>query len=188
MTEINFDGGTFVGTAEGDHGVFTHSDGAVYAGQIAGDHACVGVATYTDGITVFVECDADGMTHGRELHCSAGGDTEYRRFEHGSWKESAVLRADGTCEYDGKDCRADYAPFVALQAMVVPIKARPALVHPTAASLYAAFFRPHRLLIGPIGHCFCTRRSWRRPTPTRCALAAFAIGLHGPCGTATCQK
>ena len=67
-------------------------------------------------------------------------------WEHGREKERAVLRlslrADGTCEYNGKACRADYAPFVALQALVVPIKARPRTSAPTAASLCAAFFSP----------------------------------------------
>jgi hypothetical protein len=141
MTKINAFGGTYVGTAEGDHGVFT-SKGTVYAGQIAGDFARVGVVTGTNGDTVFVECDADGKEHGRWLGCTAGGDTVYRRCEHGSEKEWAVLRADGTRTYNGEACRADYAPFVALKAMVVPIKARPAPVPPTAASLYAAFFSP----------------------------------------------
>jgi hypothetical protein len=188
MTEIEFGWSTFRGTAEGDHGVFTDSFGAVYAGQIAGDHACVGVATLTDGDTWFVECDADGKVHGRWLGCFAGGDTHYRQCEHGSGKERAVLYADGTCEYDGKDCRADYLPFVALQAMVVPIKARLRTNAPTAASLYAAFFPSHRPQIGPIGHCFGTRRSWRRPMPTRCALAASAISLRGPRGTATAKQ
>jgi hypothetical protein len=125
MTEIKFNGYTFVGTAEGDHGVFTSSYGRVFAGQIAGDYPCVGVETDTSGHTYFVECDADGKEHGRELRCWADGDTVYRRYEHGSEKESAILRADGTCTYDRKDCRADYAPFAALRAMVVPIKARP---------------------------------------------------------------
>ncbi len=143
MTEINAFGWTYVGTAEGDHGVFTGSFGSVFAGQIAGDSACIGVLTHTNGDTYFVECDADGKVHGRELGCTAGGNTWYRRYEHGSWKERALLCADGTCVYNNKDCRADYAPFVALQAMVVPIKARPPLAPPTAASLCAAFFRPH---------------------------------------------
>jgi hypothetical protein len=80
-----------------------------------------------------LDCDADG-----------DGDTGYNRFEHGSRKEYAFLWADGTCEYDYKACSADYAPFAALQAMVVPIKARPSLVPSTAAFLCAAFFRPHR--------------------------------------------
>jgi hypothetical protein len=143
MTEIKFDGSTYRGTAEGDHGVFTHSGGAVFAGQIAGDCARVGVLTWTGGDTSFVECDADGKRHGRVLRCLAGGNTWYGRWEHGSDKEYALLYANGTCTYNGNPCRADYAPFVALQAMVVPIKARPALVPPTAAFLYAAFFRPH---------------------------------------------
>ena len=126
MTEIiNAFGDTYVGTAEGDHGVFTHSDGRVYAGKIARGFPRVGVFTWTSGSTVFVECDADGNVHGRVLACNAGGDTGYSRWEHGSEKEYAVLSADGTCVYDGKACRADYAPFAALRAMVVPIKARP---------------------------------------------------------------
>ncbi len=183
MTEIKFWGYTYRGTAEGDHGVFTHSDGKVFAGQIAGDAACVGVLTYTIGTggnTDFAECDADGKPHGRYLVCGAGGDTVYVRYEHGSAKESAVLRADGTCEYNGKACRADYAPFAALRAMVVPIKARPPLVPPQP---------PLRRILSPppppdpvqSAIVFATRRSWRRPTPTRCALAASAINsLHGP--------
>jgi hypothetical protein len=182
MTEISAFGSTYVGTAEGDHGVFTHSKGTVYAGKIAGDSACVGVVTYTDGTTYFVECDADGQVHGRALDCYAGGDTWYSRYEHGSAKEYAVLSADGTCEYNGEACRADYAPFVALQAMVVPIKARPPLGHSTAAFVPHSF-APTRPPVGLLGHCFGICRSWRRPTPTRCTLAASASSLHGPRGT-----
>ncbi len=135
-------GGTYRGTAEGEHGVFTGSDGRVYAGKIANGFPCVGVLTRTSGTTEFVECDADGKEHGRWLYCSAGGNTWYRRYEHGSTEEHAILYADGTCTYDGKACRADYAPFVALQATVVPIKARPRTSAPTAVSLYADFFAP----------------------------------------------
>ncbi len=100
MTEIKFRGCTYGGTAEGDHGVFTDSDGRVFAGQIAGDYACVGVVTWPDGSTSFAECDADGEEHGRVLDCYADGDTVYSRFEHGSAKEHALLRADGTCTYN----------------------------------------------------------------------------------------
>ncbi len=139
MTEIKFQGSTYRGTAEGDHGVFTrHSGGFVYAGKIANGAACVGVATWFIGTTFFAECDADGKNHGRALVCAAGGDTEYVRFEHGNVKERAALLADGTCTYDNKVCRADYAPFVALRAMVVPIKARPPPVPPQPP-----FFMPH---------------------------------------------
>ena len=126
VAAIKFGRWTYRGTAEGDHGVFTdNSNGTVYAGSIAGGFACVGVATWTDGTTAFVECDADGELHGRVLDCRANGNTWYRLCEHGSVKEDALLAADGTCEYNGRACRADYAPFVALRAMVVPIKARP---------------------------------------------------------------
>jgi hypothetical protein len=143
MTEIKAlsPGYTFVGTAEGDHGVFTRS-GRVYAGKIAYGCACVGVLTDTSGDTWFVECDADGKEHGRRLDCRANGHTEYRLFKHGFslGLEWAVLYADGTCTYNGEACPADYAPFVALQAKVVPIKARPPKKPHTAAFLYAAFF------------------------------------------------
>jgi hypothetical protein len=141
MTEIKFWGSKYVGTAEGDHGVFTNSKGTVYAGEIAGGYPCVGVATDTEGSTEYVECDANGKSHGRYLDCDARGDTVYYRYEHGSEKESAILRADGRCEYNWEACRADYAPFVALQAKVVPIKARPPLVPPTAAFV-PHFFAP----------------------------------------------
>jgi hypothetical protein len=188
MTEIKFNGGTYRGTAEGDHGVFTRSNGTVYAGKISGDSACVGVATYTNGTTYFVECDPDGKEHGRALACWVDGDTWYRLCEHGNTKEGAVLRADGTCEYNGKACRAGFAPFVALQAKVVPIKARPRTRAPTAAFLYAAFRSPPPPPNRSIGHCVGTRRSWRRPTPTGCAPAASAISLRGPCGTATAKQ
>ncbi len=130
MKAINAFGYTFLGTAEGDHGVFTSNSGRVYAGQIAKRSACVGVATWTDGTTYFAECDADGKEHGRVLVCYVNGNTAYRRCEHGSHEEVAVLRANGTCEYNGEACRADFAPFVALQAKVVPIKARPPLGPP----------------------------------------------------------
>ncbi len=73
------------------------------------------------------------------MECYAGGHTVYRLFEHGSEKERADLRNDGTCAYNGKACRADFAPFVALQAMVVPIKARPPLVPPPQPPLCRTF-------------------------------------------------
>jgi hypothetical protein len=76
------------------------------------------------------------------LDCYAGGDTVYRRFEHGSLKEHAVLYANGTCKYDIKACRADYAPFVALRAKVLPIKARPRTSAPTAACMPPFFRQP----------------------------------------------
>ncbi len=188
MTEIKFCGGTYRGTAEGAHGVFTNSNGAVYAGKIAYGSVCVGVATRTDGTTQFVECDADGLPHGRVLHCQAGGGTGYERRKHGRVKEFALLYADGTCRYNGNPCRADYLPFVQLQAKVLPIKARPPLVPPTASFLYAAFFSPPPPPSQSNRPRFGTRRSWRRPTATRCAPASSAISLRGACVTATATQ
>jgi hypothetical protein len=130
MTEIKAFRSTYRGTAEGDHGVFTYSDGTVYAGSIADGSACVGVVKTISGNTFFVECDADGEAHGRALDYYADGDTWYILREHGTDKETAVLNANGTCAYNREWCRADYAPFVALRAKVMPIKARPPLVAP----------------------------------------------------------
>ncbi len=135
------------GIAEGEYGVFTDPEnGEVFEGSHENGYACVGVGTTTDGTTRFVECDADGWSHGRELVCCAGGNTEYSLYEHGKYKELAILctdeelirlRADhgyGLIYYNGETRVEDYAPlkrpFVALKAKVLPIKARPPLVPP----------------------------------------------------------
>jgi hypothetical protein len=178
MTEIKFNrwGRTYRGTAEGDHGVFTNSYGRVFEGQIAGGSACVGVATWDFGRTDFVECDADGKGHGRWMRCDADGGTYYRRWEHGSPKEHAYLRADGKCFYKkggdflpcykGKKCSADYPPFAALKAMVLPIKARHSRPIPAFAPTHPT------IPIGPIGHVWAlagagrdARRQGARPPP-----------------------
>jgi hypothetical protein len=128
MTEIKFWGGTYIGTADGDHGVFTDPEnGSVYAGKI--DRGCpkVGVVTWTDGTTDFIECNAHGKVHGRYLRCWAGGNTEFQHCMNNTAHEYAALGAGGTCAYNDKICRADYAPFLALQAKVLQIKARPHL-------------------------------------------------------------
>jgi hypothetical protein len=171
MTTITFWGSTYHGAAEGDHGVFTHSNGTVYAGSIAYGSACVGVATLTNGTTHFVECDADGKEHGRELACGANGHTRYSLCEHGNDKERAVLRADGACYYNGEACRADFTPFVALQARVLLIKARPPLVAQQPPP-FPHFYAPHRPPVGPIGHVLAlagtgnnSRRQGARPPP-----------------------
>jgi hypothetical protein len=189
MTEIKFWGGTYRGTAEGDHGVFTdNSNGRVFAGQIAVDSACVGVLTKTTGTTYFVECDADGEYHGREMDCTAGGDTWYRRYEHGSCKEVALLRADGTCEYDVKACRADYAPFVALRAMVVPIKARPRTSAPNSRLCAAFFTRPSPPKSVPSAIVLALAGAGDDPRRQGAHSFASAISLRGPCGTATAKQ
>jgi hypothetical protein len=194
MTEIKFRGSTLIGTAVDDHGVFTDpNDGEVYAGEIVhgyfyGGSASVGVVTYTNGTTAYAECDADGEYHGRSLDCWAGGDTRYYLFEHGSAKEGAALRADGTCVYNGKACRADFAPFAALQATVLAIKARPHLCphsRPTPAC-----FRPHRPPIGPIGHVLLALLAGAGNVPHRQGArpSASTIRLRGPCGTPAAKQ
>jgi hypothetical protein len=123
---IQYNGYTYRGPAvDGNFGVFSHEGGAVFSGSHANGSARVGVYTGTSGYTEFVECDADGNFDGRYLGCHADGDSGYCLFEHGSIKERADLLADGTCEYNGMACRADFPPFVKLKAKVLPIKARP---------------------------------------------------------------
>ncbi len=102
-----------------------------------------------------------GSSTGVALVCTAGGDTRYYLYEHGRTKEQAVLYANGTCEYDGETCRADYAPFVQLQAKVLPIKARPPLVPPHSRLSLCRIFYPAITPSQSIGHWFGTRRSWR---------------------------
>jgi hypothetical protein len=149
MSTIQYQGSTYRGTAEGDHGVFNNSDGTVIAGKIANCSACVGVCTFHNGTTAFVECDADGKLDGRNLACRANGETVYRLWEHGESKEEAVLRADGTCKYNDKACSADFPPFVKLKAKVLPIKVRshsPQPPHPAFAPTHPV---PHRHPIRP---------------------------------------
>ncbi len=181
MTEIKFWGITYIGTTDGDHGVFTDpDDGAVYAGEIVRGSACVGVNTRTNG-TDYVECDAGGIPHGRYLECDADGYTWYHLYEHGSEKEWALLAADGGCCYDGEECRADYAPFVALQAKVLPIKARP---HQRPHSRpYAAFSAPTAPPIGPIGRVLALAEVGNDPRRQGARSSASAIGLRAPCDT-----
>jgi hypothetical protein len=126
MSSIQFNGATFKGPADDDFGDFSNpDDGRVFAGSHANGSARFGVCTWADGNKFFVECDADGKPHGRNLLCYADGATGYRLFEHGGWKEEAVLAADGNCYYNGEICLADFPPFVKLKAKVLPIKARP---------------------------------------------------------------
>jgi hypothetical protein len=180
MTEIKLNGDTYRGTAEGDHGVITNnSDGTVDAGRIIHGCACVGVSTRTSaGYTVFVEYGADGRIHGRVLGCDDRGNTAYSLNKYGSAKEWAVLHSNGTCTYNNMPCSADYPPFVALQAMVLPIKARPHQSDRVLVPCHSVPQQPphSRIFSAPTAcqsvhrPCFGARTSWQRPTPTRRAL------------------
>jgi hypothetical protein len=177
MSSIQILGVTYHGPADGDYGVFTDpKNGRVFAGSHANGRGRVGVYTCPRQGKGFVECDADGKEHGRHLVCFADGYTEYWLYEHGNRKDYAVLFADGRCEYNGKDCSADFPAFVKLKAKVLPIKARPrahsrqSCICPTHPPTRSPQIRPSAI--------FCTRRSSPRPTPPRCAPAA-AADPHG---------
>ena len=168
MSSIQILGVTYHGPADGDYGVFTDpKNGRVFAGSHANGRGRVGVYTCPRQGKGFVECDADGKEHGRHLVCFADGYTEYWLYEHGNRKDYAVLFADGRCEYNGKDCSADFPAFVKLKAKVLPIKARP-IAHsrriPHSPHIHPV---PHRPPIGP--SCFDIRRSSLEPTLPRCA-------------------
>jgi hypothetical protein len=129
--------GPFHGPAEGEYGVFTDEEyDEVFAGSHRNGFGRIGV--FTDGHgKVFLECDADGRFDGRFLAYYADGREDYTLYEHGKWKGNAQLRADGTCHYfdqSWKACSADFPPFVALKAEVLPIKARPAAHSPQPPS------------------------------------------------------
>ena len=181
MTEIKFWGSTYVGTAEGDHGVFTdNSNGAVFVGKIAGGSARIGVHTWTGGTTSFVECDADGQWHGRVLDCYADGDTVYRRYEHGSYKEQAALSADGTCEYNDEACAPDDPRLLALIAQVAPVEVRPAAraPHPPSPAIQTPRSRPMDLpaRFAPAG---ARDRHGHRGAPPR-RTPSLVIARHRP--------
>ena len=169
---IQYNGYTYRGPAvDGNFGVFSHEGGAVFSGSHANGSARVGVYTGTSGYTEFVECDADGNFDGRYLGCHADGDSGYCLFEHGSIKERADLLADGTSEYNGMACRADFPPFVKLKAKVLPIQARPH--SPTAAPsrIRPRPPRPHRPPVRPstilalAGPCYDSCHRGARPPP-----------------------
>jgi hypothetical protein len=136
---------TYHGIGVFGRGVFTNDKvgGRTYAGQMRNGHACgLGVLTWSDGSKGYAEHGPDGQCDGRYLVRWADGDTWYSLFERGEEKDSADLSADGTCEYNGESCRADYPPFVALQAKVLPIKARSPLVPPQPPLFMPPFFAP----------------------------------------------
>jgi hypothetical protein len=60
------------------------------------------------------------------LTCCVDGTTGYRLYGHGVQMLSAVVCADGRCEYNCEECFPDDPDFLALKAKVLPIQARPA--------------------------------------------------------------
>jgi hypothetical protein len=127
---IQFQRSTYHGPVDGDFGVFNRVFTHPYVcAEFAGSHcdgvARVGVRTWTNGDTCYVECDTEGNLDGRYVRCYADGDTVYRLWKQGDIIEAAGLNADGTCWYNGVECSEVDMPFVELKAKVEPIKARP---------------------------------------------------------------
>ena len=142
MSSIIRDGDTFHGISVDGRGAFTHEnedDSMTYAGQCKDGHACgLGVATYRNGDKVYAEHGPDGQCDGRCLVRYADGDIDYRLYERGKLKDSALVSADGSCWYNGEACAPDDPRLLALIAQVAPVEVRrspsppPAIAPPLA--------------------------------------------------------
>jgi hypothetical protein len=135
MSSIIRDGDTFHGISVDGRGVFSnHSYGrTTYAGLCKDGHACgLGVSTYTNGTRQYAEHGPDGKYDGRYLERDEDGDTYYVLCERGEPKEGALalVRADGTCNYNGFACAPDDPRLLALIAQVAPVEVRPAASAP----------------------------------------------------------
>jgi hypothetical protein len=137
MSSIIRYGDTFHGISVESRGVFTNDEnGDTYAGQCRDGYACgLGVATWPGGTKVYAEHGPDGWYDGRYLLRSAHGDTDYRLWDRGKVKDSAVLSADGTCRYNGEAGAPDDPRLLALIAQVAPVEVRPTApaTHPPSA-------------------------------------------------------
>jgi hypothetical protein len=129
MSSIIRRGDTYHGISVFGRGVFTDDKygGSTYAGQCKDGHARgLGVATWPNGDKVYAEHGPDGQYDGRYLDRYADGRTIYYLFERSEEKESALVRADGTCEYNYVACAPDDPRLLALIALVAPVEVRPA--------------------------------------------------------------
>jgi hypothetical protein len=137
MSSIINNGDTFRGIGVESRGVFTNDKYGTrtYAGQCRDGYACgLGVATTSNGTNYYAEHGPDGQYDGRCLYRNAGGNTGYRLFERGGKvKESAHVRADGSCVYNGAACAPDDPRLLALIAQVAPVEVRPAARAPPPA-------------------------------------------------------
>jgi hypothetical protein len=119
-------GDTFHGISVESRGVFNKYGGFTYAGQCKGGYACgLGVVTWF-GDKVYAEYGPDGQYDGRCLERFGFGRTYYDLYERSKSKDSAVVSADGDCEYNGEDCAPDDPRLLALIALVAPVEVRPA--------------------------------------------------------------
>jgi hypothetical protein len=132
MSSIIRNGDTFHGITVESRGVFTHDKrGETYAGQCRDGYACgLGVATWSSGAKHYAEHGPDGKWDGRCLGRIATGATGYYLYERGEEKAEAAVFADGTCQYNGKDCARNDPRLLALIAQVAPVEVRPAAPAP----------------------------------------------------------
>ena len=127
MSSIISDGDTFHGISVSGRGVFTDDTDCrwTYAGQHRGGYACgLGVLTYPSGTKIYAEHGPDGKFDGRYFGRYADGDTWYRLYERGEWKERVIVFANGTCEYNDVTCAPDDPRLLALIAQVAPVEVR----------------------------------------------------------------
>jgi hypothetical protein len=176
MSSIRRDGWTYRGISVESRGVFKSKYGGLtYAGQCKDGYACgLGVATWSSGDKEYAEQGPNGQCDGRCLVRSADGATYYYLHERGKKKESAVVTADGDCEYNDEACAPDDPRLLALIAQVAPVEVRPAARAPTRhrPATQTPRNRPAR---------FDPRRRSRRPWPRRCIPTPHAVA--GRCAT-----
>ncbi len=167
---------TYHGIRTDDRGVFENRDGDTYAGQCKDGYACgLGVLTRSYGHKVYAEHGPDGQFDGRCLHRNAywgNGGTDYRLYERGKEKESALVLADGRCKYNNVACAPDDPRLLALIAQVAPVEVRPAA--PATNPPIAAHSHPgNRPMDRPAR--FAPRRRRRLPWPPRCIPTPHAV-------------
>jgi hypothetical protein len=181
MSSIIRYGHTFHGISVFGHGVFTNDEDGrwTYAGQCRDGYACgLGVTTHSGGSKAYAEHGPDGQYDGRCLGRTSDGDTGYSLYERGKANGIAVVRADGTCEYNWNACAPDDPRLLALIAQVAPVEVRPAARASHPPSLHHSpasnrpMDRPARLAL---------RRRWRPPLRPRCTPTPHAVA--GGCAT-----
>jgi hypothetical protein len=128
MSSIIRNRNTFHGISVFGRGVFTDDKwgGRTYAGQFQDGHACgLGVFTWSRGSKEYAEHGPDGKYDGRHLARWSDGHTNYRLFERGEEKDSAIVSADGRlCTFNRVACAPDDPRVLALIAHVVPVEVR----------------------------------------------------------------
>jgi hypothetical protein len=170
MSSIIRTGNTYHGFSVDCRGVFTFTDEfgtRTYAGQCKGGYACgLGVLTWSDGVKIYAEHGPDGQYDGRNVYRWFDGDSSYYLYERGEQTDYAIVRANGTCTYNGEACAPDDPRLLALIAQVTPVEvcpAAPAPPHATQTPSDRPMDQP--ALLAPAGAC--EDRGHRGASPRR---------------------